>query len=135
MQPLILNDTYPDKAKREQHVYLYEVATGKRPRPICIRCPSTPASGAATRNSAFSPDGGHGRRLGCTPEADSPSTRHFPSWSNPMRALAIAALALRAAAAVRGQRLEPAIPGAKAVRSCFGLAKLQLAEHHDRIRA
>jgi hypothetical protein len=26
----ILNDTYPDKKKREQHVYLYEVASGKR---------------------------------------------------------------------------------------------------------
>jgi hypothetical protein len=54
----ILNDTYPDKEKREQHVYLYEVATGKRiPLADLYSPPEYTGEWRCDTHPRFSPDG------------------------------------------------------------------------------
>ncbi|MCB1022379.1 MAG: hypothetical protein KDC27_20795 [Acidobacteria bacterium] len=54
----ILNDTYPDKAKREQHVYLYQVATGKRiPLADLYSPPEYTGEWRCDTHPRFSPDG------------------------------------------------------------------------------
>ena len=54
----ILNDTYPDKAKREQHVYLYEVSSGKRvPLADLHSPPEYTGEWRCDTHPRFSPDG------------------------------------------------------------------------------
>jgi hypothetical protein len=70
----ILNDTYPDQETREQHVYLYEIASGRRvpvgnfhSPPAYTgewRCDTHPRSSPDGRKvSVDSPHGGNGRQL------------------------------------------------------------------------
>ena len=70
----ILNDTYPDKEKREQHVYLYEIASRRRvplghfhSPPAYTgewRCDTHPRFSPDGRSvSIDSPHGGNGRQL------------------------------------------------------------------------
>ena len=54
----ILNDTYPDKAKREQHVYLYHVASGRRvPLGSFASPPEYTGEWRCDTHPRFSPDG------------------------------------------------------------------------------
>ena len=54
----ILNDTYPDSEKREQHVYLYEVASGKRiPLADLYSPPEYKGEWRCDTHPRFSPDG------------------------------------------------------------------------------
>ena len=70
----ILNDTYPDREKREQHVYLYHVATGRRVPLGHFHLPKTySGEWRCDTHPRFSPDGqkvvidsphgGNGRQL------------------------------------------------------------------------
>jgi hypothetical protein len=54
----ILNDTYPDREKREQHVYLYEVSSGKRvPLADLHSPPEYAGEWRCDTHPRFSPDG------------------------------------------------------------------------------
>ncbi len=54
----ILNDTYPDRDKREQHVYLYEVSSGKRfPLADLYSPPEYRGEWRCDTHPRFSPDG------------------------------------------------------------------------------
>jgi hypothetical protein len=54
----ILNDTYPDRTKREQHVYLYHVASGRRmPLGSFASPPEYTGEWRCDTHPRFSPDG------------------------------------------------------------------------------
>jgi Tol biopolymer transport system component len=70
---MVLNDTYPDR-QREQHVYLYDTVTGKKPSLGHFRSPPEyTGEWRCDTHPRFSPDGrsvvidsphgGHGRQL------------------------------------------------------------------------
>ena len=53
-----MNDTYPDREKREQHVYLYETASGKRiPLADLHSPPEYTGEWRCDTHPRFSPDG------------------------------------------------------------------------------